>query len=69
MEKENRKHLRGFASMSVEQRTAIAIKGGKAVSASKQHMALIGQKGGTISGQRRRKPVISESLEIEGIPV
>lgn len=75
MEKENRKHLRGFASMNTEARRKIASLGGKAVSSNKEHMALIGQKGGEISGRNRRKPtsvvqrVTSEPLEIEGTPV
>lgn len=60
---------RGFASMNVETRKKIASLGGKAVSSNKEHMAIIGKKGGEISGKSRRKPIISESIEIEGTPV
>ena len=68
MEKENRKHLRGFASMNTEARRKIASLGGKTVSSNKEHMALIGKKGGETS-RRNRKESTSEPLEIEGAPI
>ncbi|GEM_PF-5953072 len=40
------KSKRGFASMSKEQRSEIARKGGKKVSEDKTHMAEIGRRGG-----------------------
>ena len=40
---------RGFAAMSTEQQRLIASKGGEAVSRDREHMAMIGRKGGEAS--------------------
>lgn len=44
---------RGFASMDREQQRAIASKGGKTISRSKEYMSEIGRKGGKKSGEVR----------------
>lgn len=52
---ENNIKNRGFASMTIEQRTAIATKGGLSVSGNKEWMAKIGQIGGKRSVESRRQ--------------
>ena len=59
-DKPNSKHKRGFASMSLEKRTAIAKKGGASVPASKRSFSKdrnlaseAGRKGGEISKTSR----------------
>lgn len=49
------KGRKGFASMTKDQVTRIARMGGLTVSQDKDHMAKIGQRGGTISGLRRKR--------------
>lgn len=46
---------RGFASMNKEKHIEIASKGGKKISANREHMAEIGRKGGEVSGFLRRR--------------
>ncbi len=67
--KENRITLRGFASMTEEQKRVIASKGGKAVSSNKAHMSAIGQKGGETSGANRRKRAMDRKSEPIVAPV
>jgi general stress protein YciG len=45
----------GTAALPLEQRLALAKKGGLAVSQNRAHMAEIGRKGGVKSGEARRK--------------
>jgi len=54
--KSGRSGERGFAAMDPKQQREIASKGGKAVSADREHMAQIGRKGGEAShgGSRGR---------------
>lgn len=47
---------RGFAAMNSEQQREIARKGGKVVSANRDHMAEIGRKGGVASHGGGRRP-------------
>lgn len=49
------KKTRGFASMTPEQRSEIARKGGLAVSQNKAYMSEIGKKGGNQTKQKRNK--------------
>ena len=44
---------RGFASMDPETQRKIAQKGGEAVSRDREHMSMIGRKGGEASGGNR----------------
>ncbi len=46
---------KGFAAISKEKQKEIASKGGKAISADKVYMAMIGQRGGIISQLRRKQ--------------
>ena len=45
---------RGFASMDPEMQRKIAQKGGEAVSRDREHMSMIGRKGGEASGGGNR---------------
>lgn len=45
---------RGFASMDPETQRKIAQKGGEAVSRDREHMSMIGRKGGEASGGGNR---------------
>jgi len=45
---------RGFASMDPETQRKIAQKGGEAVSRNREHMSMIGRKGGEASGGGNR---------------
>lgn len=55
---------RGFAAMNSEQQREIARKGGRVVSANRDHMAAIGRKGGVASHGGGRRP--AESLTASG---
>lgn len=46
---------RGFGSMSEDKHKEIASKGGKKISANRQHMSEIGRKGGEKSGLLRKE--------------
>jgi len=52
--KSGRSGERGFAAMDPKQQREIASKGGRAVSADREHMAQIGRKGGEASHGGRR---------------
>ena len=52
--KSGRSGERGFAAMDPKQQREIASKGGRAVSANREHMAQIGRKGGEASHGGRR---------------
>lgn len=67
--KESRVARRGFASMTPEQRRVIASKGGKSVSENREYMAMIGQKGGEVSGFNRRKKAMDKKPEPIVAPV
>lgn len=49
------KQKKGFACISPERRKEIASKGGKSVSANKEHMSQIGKKGGEITQLRKKR--------------
>jgi len=51
---QNRTSNRGFASMDPELQRKIAQKGGEAVSRDREHMSMIGRKGGEASGGGNR---------------
>jgi uncharacterized protein len=50
-----KKSTQGFASMDPERHRAIASKGGKTVSHSREHMAAIGKKGGSNTAKKGRE--------------
>lgn len=53
--KPSRIAFRGFGSMNKEKHKTVASKGGKKISANREHMAAIGKMGGETSAARRRK--------------
>lgn len=52
-----KKGNQGFANLSPEKRKEIARKGGEAVSRNREHMSIIGRKGGEASGAKKRSTV------------
>lgn len=58
--KTNPTNMKGFAKLSPEQRKVIARKGGVAVSQNREHMSLIGRRGGQVSGYSRRIKAINK---------
>lgn len=62
--KESRISKRGFGSLSTEQVKIVASRGGKKVSANREHMAEIGRKGGLSIKKKKHTNQTPQSNEI-----
>jgi general stress protein YciG len=58
-----RTETNGFASMTPEEQREIAKKGGVSVSRNREHMAMIGRKGGAASAAAKQKRKNETSTE------